>query len=203
MLSHKFLFLFFGCILVFNFHAIAVEKKETPKEGEKLEEKTYSGAQSDEWNKAQKDLQTAKIKVDNDRDALEALKAAAEKDEYISKDTLAKINEAKETLRKSEANYQRFLNQYNMRFPEKGLDVGRKYNRPDSERSGVETVEEKPQGVEAKLRQLHRNIKKQYQTSSGTASSTVSVSGKKKIEKKQTNFDAPADGVTEKIKIEK
>ncbi|MES2802673.1 MAG: hypothetical protein V4654_09300 [Bdellovibrionota bacterium] len=162
---------------------------------------TYSGVQNDEWSKAQKDLQTAKIKFENDKKALEDLKHSAEMQENLSKESLAKINEATKTMKASEANYLRFLNQYNLRFPEKGLDVGRKYERTDTERDGIETVEEKPQGVEAKLRRLDRNIKHQY---------LKVVEPKKKPKKKQSSGESsetlpqtPADDVTDKITIEK
>lgn len=171
-------------------------------------EKAYSGVQSDEWAKAQKDVQTAKIKFENDKKALEELKKSAELQENLSKESLAKINEAKKTVKTSEANYQRFLNQYNLRFPEKGLDVGRKYERSDSERDGIETVEEKPQGVEAKLRRLNRNIKHQYLGNS--EAETNSKDPKKNRKKKQTSGESSenlpqseADDVTDKITIEK
>ncbi len=168
----------------------------------------YSGVQSDEWAKAQKDVQTAKIKYENDKKAVEDLKHAAEMQENLSKESLAKINEATKTMKASEANYLRLLNQYDMRFPEKGLDVGRKYERPDAERDGIETVEEKPQGVEAKLRRLNRNIKRQYLTTEDANSASGSV--KKKQLKKQSSGESevtlpqtqPGD-VTGTIKIEK
>lgn len=161
----------------------------------------FSGAQNEEWSKIQKDVQTAKIKFENDKKALEDLKSTAELQENLSKESLAKINEATKTVKASEANYLRFLNQYNLRFPEKGLDVGRKYERADSERDGIETVEEKPQGVEAKLRRLNRNIKRQYLNAEDP---------KKKPKKKQTSGETsetlpqtqPTD-VTDQITIEK
>ncbi|AZZ35616.1 hypothetical protein CIK05_01980 [Bdellovibrio sp. qaytius] len=175
-------------------------------------EKAFSGAQNDEWAKAQKDVQTAKIKFENDKKALEELKRTAEMQENLSKESLAKINEATKTMKTSEANYHRFLNQYNLRFPEKGLEPSRVYKRTDSERDGIETVEEKPQGVEAKLRRLNRNIKHQYLKNSEAAANSTenSKDPKKKLKKKQTsdesseNLPQPLPGdVTEKIKLEK
>lgn len=168
----------------------------------------YSGAQNDEWTKAQKDVQTAKIKYENDKKAVDDLKHAAEMQENLSKESLVKIKEATKTMKASEANYLRLLNQYEMRFPEKGLDVGRKYERSDAERDGIETVEEKPQGVEAKLRRLNRNIKRQYLTTEDANSASGSV--KKKQPKKQSSGESevalpqtqPGD-VTGTIKIEK
>lgn len=176
-----------------------------PAEGDKAKtpakDMAYSGAQSEEWSKIQKDVQTAKIKFENDKKALEDLKHSAEMQENLSKDSLVKINEAKKTMKASQANYLRFLNQYNLRFPEKGLDVGRKYERTDSERDGIETVEEKPQGVEAKLRRLNRNIKHQYLNAEDP---------KKKPKKKQSSDETsetlpqtPAADVTDEITIEK
>lgn len=171
------------------------DKKSAPKDV------TFSGAQNEEWSKIQKDVQTAKIKFENDKKALEDLKNAAEMQENLSKDSLVKINEAKKAMKASQANYLRFLNQYNLRFPEKGLDVGRKYERSDSERDGIETVEEKPQGVEAKLRRLNRNIKHQYLNAEDP---------KKKPKKKQSSGETsetlpqtPAADVTDEITIEK
>lgn len=175
-----------------------------PAEGDKKappKDVTFSGAQNEEWSKIQKDVQTAKIKFENDKKALEDLKNAAEMQENLSKDSLVKINEAKKAMKASQANYLRFLNQYNLRFPEKGLDVGRKYERSDSERDGIETVEEKPQGVEAKLRRLNRNIKHQYLNAEDP---------KKKPKKKQSSGETsetlpqtPAADVTDEITIEK
>lgn len=185
-------------------------QSEKPAEAGKKDPKDagYSGVQSDEWAKAQKDVQTAKIKYENDKKAVDDLKHAAELQENLSKESLAKINEATKTMKASEANYLRLLNQYDMRFPEKGLDVGRKYERPDAERDGIETVEEKPQGVEAKLRRLNRNIKRQYLTTEDANSASGSV--KKKQPKKQSSGESeetlpqtqPGD-VTGTIKIEK
>ena len=173
-----------------------------------VKEVKYSGVQSDEWSKAQKDVQSAKVKFENDQKALEELKRAAETQENLSKDSLAKINEATKTMKASEANYLRLLNLYTNRFPEKGLDVGRKYERQGSERDGIETVEEKPQGVEAKLRKLSRTIKRQY-LNSEDANST-SASKKKKAQKKQGSGESEetlpqtqSGDVTDTIKIEK
>lgn len=176
-----------------------------PAEGDKAkmpaEDVAYSGAQNEEWSKIQKDVQTAKIKFENDKKALEDLKSAAKLQESLSKDSLAKINEATKTVKASEANYLRFLNQYNLRFPEKGLDVGRKYKRTDSERDGVETVDEGPLGIEAKLRRLNHNIRHQY---------LKSEDPKKKPKKIQTPGisseilpQTPASDVIDEITIEK
>lgn len=178
----------------------ASEKTATADKNPSKEAK-FSGAQNDEWSKAQKDVQTAKIKYENDKKTLEELKRSAELQENLSKDSIAKITEATKTVKASEANYQRFLNLYNLRFPEKGLEPVRTYKRPDSERDGIETVEEKPQGVEAKLRRLNRNIKHQYMSADDP---------KKKPKKKQTAGEdseslpqsLPGD-VTDKITIEK
>lgn len=171
-------------------------------------ETEYSGAQNDEWSKAQKDLQTAKIKYENDKKILEDLKNAAELQENLSKEALAKINEATKTVKTSEANYLRFLNQYDLRFPEKGLNVGRSYKRLDSEREGLGTVDEKPQGVEAKLRRLNRNIKRQYL--SGSDANSTSGTARKKSAKKQTSGESSetspqtdSNDVTGTITIEK
>lgn len=204
------------CVFCSNVFASDAKPAEGQGEAKKAEggkaapapEMVYSGVQSDGWAKAQKDVQTAKIKFENDKKALEELKKSAELQENLSKESLAKINEATKTMKTSEANYQRFLNQYNLRFPEKGLDVGRKYERSGSERDGIETVEEKPQGVEAKLRRLNRNIKHQYLGHS--KAETNSKDTKKNLKKKQTsgesseNLPQPeANDVTEKITIEK
>ena len=201
-------------ILVFGCRAYSAEAK--PEEAKKpaeaakapVADKVYSGAQTEEWSKAQKDVQTAKIKFENDKKLLEELKRAAESQENLSKESLAKINEATKTMKASEANYQRFVNQYNLRFPEKGLDVGRKYKRSDSERDGIETVEEKPQGVEGKLRRLNRNIKHQYlnnQKAAATGKDQKKSSKKKQgsDESSETLQQPSPDDVTEKITIEK
>ncbi len=204
------------CVFCSNVFASDAKPAEGHGEAKKAEggkaapapEKVYSGVQSDEWAKAQKDVQTAKIKFENDKKALEELKKSAELQENLSKESLAKINEATKTMKASEVNYLRFLNKYNLRFPEKGLDVGRKYERSGSERDGIETVEEKPQGVEAKLRRLNRNIKHQYLGNS--EAETNSKDPKRNRKKKQTsgesseNLPQPeANDVTEKITIEK
>jgi hypothetical protein len=183
---------------------------EKPAEAVKVDPKqaVYSGAQTDEWSKAQKDLQTAKIKYENDVKTLEELKHSAEMQENLSKDSLAKINEATKTVKTSEANYLRFLNQYNLRFPEKGLNVGRKYERSGPEREGLESVEEKPQGVEAKLRKLNRNIKRQYlstEVASATSGSAKKAPFKKQSsdESGETSPNKTSGDVTDTITIEK
>lgn len=188
--------------------ALASGGEKAAEAGKEPKKAVYSGAQNDEWAKAQKDVQIAKVKYENDKKAVEDLKHAAEMQENLSKESLGKINEATKTMKASEANYLRLLNQYDMRFPEKGLDVGRKYERPDAERDGIETVEEKPQGVEAKLKRLNRNIKRQYLITEDANSASGSV--KKKPPKKQSSGESeetlpqtqPGD-VTDTIKIEK
>lgn len=202
-------------VLLLSKALLAEEGKEPAKEAPAATAKkeiSYSGAQTDEWSKAQKDVQAAKIKYDNDVKALDDLKIAAKSQENLSKESLAKINEAQKTVEKSKQNYLRLLNQYNLRFPEKGLDVGRKYERSGSERDGIETVEEKPQGVEAKLRRLNLNIKRQYLSNTNEQNSRLKMKKKsgKKLPIKQSSDEsgmdegkAPDDDVTRKIIIEK
>lgn len=211
MLSRKFLFITF---LIFSVELAAKENAKAEKPAEKSEQaekkgvpappQEYSGAQSDEWSKAQKDVQTAQIRYENDKRMLEELRQAAESQENLSKDSLAKINEATAAVKASQQNYIRLMSLYNLRFPEKGLDVGRKYKRLGAERSGIEeeTVEEKPQGVEAKLRRLNKNIEHQYLNSSD--SNTEDKNKKKKSQPmaeptKQSSDEPVKDNVTEKI----
>lgn len=172
-------------------------------------EQDYSGAQTEEWSKIQKDVQIAKIKYDNDQKNLEELKAANQHGESMSTASWAAINEAAKKVKDSEQNYLRILNQYKHRFPEKGLNIGRKYEHAESDSEGnsesfvqgvSEGVQEKSQNLEGKLRRLNKNIRKQYAVSS----TAVSAQKKKPIKSDIKQAPRPTQqDVTDKIILEK
>lgn len=200
-----FLALSFVTTLSFSVYASEGGEPEGGAEKKTTVDDPYSGAQTNEWTKIQKELQTAKVKYDNDQKILDDLKAAAGQNENLSKESLETINKATQTVKQSEENYNRFLNQYKMRFPEKGLDVGRKYERSDSEHKNLDTVEEKPQGVEANLRKLNKDIKQQYapQASDKKAAEKKKKKAAKKQSSDESNPQASPTDVTGKIIIEK
>lgn len=161
----------------------------------------YSGAQDESWAKAQNDVQTAKIKYDNDKKQVETLKATADLQESLSKDMLAKINEAAKALKISEANYFRLLGQYNLRYPEKGLSKRRLYERQKAEPENIDRTEAKAQTIDDKLQNLNRNLKRQYLSQKNA----TSVSGTPKVnaEKTKNNSLSNSNDVTDTIKLEK
>lgn len=164
----------------------------------KKEEKDFSGAQSDEWQQVLKDYTTAKIKYEIELKNLEHLqKEASENEGNLTSKGLEEIQKATKAVKDAEENYKRFQNQYNMRFPEKGIEKGRKYKRNESDEGGL-GVDEKPQSLDAKVKKLNSKISTQYKLKN--KNSKIDESQKKEI---MSEDQLQKDGITEKIKLEK
>lgn len=170
--------------------------------GEKKEEKSFSGAQTDEWQQVLKDYSTAKVKYENELKALEALKSGfRENEENLSSKELEEVKKQTKAVKDAEENYKRYRDQYNMRFPEKGLEKGRTYKRKDLEDS--DGVDEKPHTIDAKVKNLNKKINSQYGVRVKPKKTKLLIDERQKMQNDEQSESMPRDGVTDKIKLEK
>jgi len=199
----QFKFIFF-VILINSVFAIASEPAAPTADAHgnnvKTQEKEYSGSQSDDWQQVLKDYSIAKIKYENELKTLNALKESArEKEGSLSVQELEAINKASKAVKEAEENFKRFQNQYYMRFPEKGVEKGRKYIRNDGDLGS--NVDEKPHSLDSKVKILNSKINTQYKVQSKKKKKSL-VNEESDVENQnKSKFDA--DGVTQKIKLEK
>jgi len=170
--------------------------------GEKKEEKSFSGAQTDEWQQVLKDYSTAKVKYENELKTLEVLKSHfKESEESLTSKELEEIKKQTKAVKDAEENYKRYQYQYNMRFPEKGLEKGRTYKRKDLEEAG--SVEEKPHTIDAKVKNLNKKINSQYGVRVKPKKTKLLIDDRQKTRNEEQPDLVPSDGVTDKIKLEK
>ena len=148
------------------------EKKPEKTPEELAQEQNYSGSQNEDWSKAQNDLSLSKQKLINEEIKLVNLKSAVENKEKMTTAEALEINTTEKNVKKYQQEYNQMNSNYLSRYPERGLQQKRKYNRPSTDdvvsdiqkknRNGETTVEEKPQTLENQLHQLKSKIKKQY-----------------------------------------
>ena len=170
--------------------------------GEKKEEKSFSGAQTDEWQQVLKDFSTAKVKYENELKTLEVLKSHfKESEESLTSKELEEIKKQTKAVKDAEENYKRYQYQYNMRFPEKGLEKGRTYKRKDVEET--DGVEEKPHTIDAKVKNLNKKINSQYGVRVKPKKTKLLIDDRQKTRTEEQPELVPSDGVTNKIKLEK
>lgn len=188
-----------------------------PPEGGKpaVVEKEYSGRQNDEWQKIQKDLQSAKMKMVKQEEDLKALVRAAEhKQGNITTEELKVINEARKVLNELKTEYKRLNHLYELRFPEKGLEIGRKYNKK-SESAEIESVNvvEKQQmqvfTLDQRLKILNAKLKSRYkkikpvESQSSLSGSVLSEHVAQQTTSGTSEVKSKNDDITRKIKIKK
>lgn len=121
---------------------------------ESAEEKDYSGKQSSEWETVQKNLGAAKAKVLSQEQIVKALIVENKKTDKTDE---IKIEHTK--LRNYVLEYNRLNDEYETRFPEKGIKEKRKYQR--TEAKSVETLD-KELSVQSQLELLHKKVLKKY-----------------------------------------
>jgi len=195
------------CFLIFiNYQKIVWASEPASGAGaqsDKKEEKTYSGSQSDEWQQVLKEYSTAKVKFENELKALEILKSKFKESEgNLSLQEIEEIKKQTKVVKDAEENYKRYQTQYYMRFPEKGLEKGRTYKRKGVE--DVDGVDEKPQTIDQKVKNLNKKIGSQYGVKSKPAKSKLLNDDRQKSLINKEGLDSyQNDGVTEKIKLEK
>ena len=133
---------------------------------------------------------------------MEALKSSfKESEESLTSKELEEIKKQTKAVKDAEENYKRYQYQYNMRFPEKGLEKGRTYKRKDLEDG--EGVEEKPHTIDAKVKNLNKKINSQYGVRVKPKKTKLLIDERQKNRDEEQPESTPGDGVTDKIRLEK
>lgn len=181
--------------LVFVCFARASEPKDAQPENA-----NYSGRQNQEWEKAQAQLGAQKAKLDAQEALVKTL--IAEKSGLRGQALTAKVNQLKSEyakLRTMTDEYNKMSNEYETKFPERGLKEKRIYTRI---RSRTLKSYEDDQSVRGRVNSVHKKILKQYSkpdslaVSEDKTTSTVSQSHSPKE-------SAASQDVTETIELEK
>lgn len=156
--SYIFLFVIYFCI---NANVIANEGSATSTDKPVVIEKEFSGHQTEKWSDVQNTLAQLKTKVDAQAMVVsELLRLQKNNDEKISNNDIDELSKQNEKLKKLTKDYNEMLSDFQFRFPEKGLESGRKYIR--TENQSVEKIENSST-FEGRLKKLNRKIKHQYQ----------------------------------------
>jgi hypothetical protein len=147
--------IFFSSLLVNAQHG-----ETTPTAGG-TQEKEFSGQQNEKWIAVQKSLLDLKIKVDAQKIIVsDLLKSKKSNEAKISQDEIALLKKEHERLQSLTNDYNEMLADFQFRFPEKGLESGRKYIRLENQT--IEEMENAPT-IQGRLKKLNKKIKKQYQ----------------------------------------
>lgn len=175
----------FSCVYV---HAAEEEAKSKPaKEGKEaataeLNDKEFSGHQTEEWMNVQNQLTTLKGKVENQKKLVESL--IQQKEITKGAEQIEKIEELKiahsEYIRVIEA-YNQMSTTFQTKFPEKGGTVGRVYKRIDP--ANIESMKNK-MSAEGRLQKLNKTIEKQYSKSVDSSDVNKAALAHKKSNKK-------------------
>ncbi len=176
--------------------------------GLKSEAKVYSGRQNEEWMKIQKDLTTSKVKLDKEVSSLTELqKSLSHRSGSVSDEEQAQITALQKKIKEYEQDYKNLYQQYRLRFPEKGLELGRKYQREERFNTrGFVDAEEKASQIDSedkKINDLSQKLKYQYLY----PSSNQALSEKKTILRREYPASATVKtnrpSVTDKIDLKK
>lgn len=136
-------------------HGAPASEVSTTKQGE------FSGHQNEKWADIQKSLLELKVKVDSQKVVVaDLLRAKKDNDGKISQAEIATLKSEHERLQKLTKDYNEILADFQFRFPEKGLESGRKYIRLENQT--LEDMENSPT-LQGRLKKLSRKIKKQFQ----------------------------------------
>jgi hypothetical protein len=126
-----------------------------------LPEKEFSGSQTQKWSEVQGELGKLKTKVDAQNVVVnELLKSKKNHEAKMSVDDIEKLKKEHAKLKSLTTDYNEMLSDFQFRFPEKGLESGRKYIRLENQT--LEQMEKSPT-LEGRLKKLQKKIKKQYQ----------------------------------------
>ena len=132
-----------------------------PEAGTTMPDKEFSGSQTQKWSEVQAELSQLKSKIDAQTKTVEELLLAQKHNEgKVSSVDILKLKKEHEKLKSLTADYNEMLADFQFRFPEKGLESGRKYIRLENQT--LEQIENAPT-FEARLKKLNRKIKHQFQ----------------------------------------
>jgi predicted GIY-YIG superfamily endonuclease len=132
-----------------------------PEAGTTMPDKEFSGSQTQKWSEVQAELSQLKSKIDAQTKTVEELLLAQKHNEgKVSSVDILKLKKEHEKLHGLTTDYNEMLADFQFRFPEKGLESGRKYIRLENQT--LEQIENAPT-FEARLKKLNRKIKHQFQ----------------------------------------
>ena len=160
-------------------------------------EKDFSGQQNEKWVDVQKSLLELKIKVEAQKVLVaDLLKTKKDNEGKISQNEIELLKKEHEKLQSLTQNYNQLLADFQFRFPEKGLEAGRKYIRLENQ--SLEEMENSPT-LQGRLKKLTKKIKKQYQAEENLLNSTGKADSHEKNQLIQDSKKIIESDVTEKI----
>ena len=158
--------IFFSCIFVSAQHGEAPPAADA---GAGTHEKEFSGQQDEKWIAVQKSLLELKVKVDAQKNIVaDLLKSKKSNEAKFSQEEIALLKKEHDRLQSLTKDYNALLADFQFRFPEKGLESGRKYIRLENQ--SIEEMENAPT-IQGRLKKLNKKIKKQYQEESAAEQS--------------------------------
>ena len=194
---------FTGLVLILFFSQIILANSEPAHE---KPPEDFSGAQSDQWSKIQTQLGQLKGKLDNQEKVVtELLKAKRSVEGAITPAEIDNISKQHEKLAELTKDYNKLLEEFLFRFPEKGQAANRKYIRHENQ--SLDEME-KNLSLEGRLKRLQKKIKAQYDPDKEISSSTEKAH-EKHVEASKSKPNAgqgtetKAVDITEKITVEK
>lgn len=158
--------LFFLLFILFGSVHASESKSEEAKPEESKSEKTlepvqYSGQQDTSWMALQSELTSLKNKVDSQKKSIDELlllkKSGVQKNSKENDAVLLKKHlEYRDLVKK----YNLKVNEFETKFPEKGIDIGRIYKR-----SRTQTLEQMENNLTLsdRIQKINKKIKSQYQ----------------------------------------
>ncbi len=159
----------------------------------------FSGHQDNSWEDLQKEIGILKAKVDAEQAIVsELLENKKTNETKITQDQVNQLNQHDKKLQELTKEYVQKLNQFQLRYPEKGQAVGRQYTRKNSLKSDAPG---KPTTIENRVQKINKKIKDQYRKS-GDAETVEQIVRKIKEKKKQSDKTKPID-VTDKMTVVK
>ncbi len=165
-------------------------------EGAKIPEKEFSGHQNEKWSEVQAELSKLKIKVDVQTKAVEEILLEQKHIEgKVPSEDIEKLKKEHEKLKSLTKDYNEMLSDFQFRFPEKGLESGRKYIRVENQT--IEQIESSP-SFEARLKKLNQKIKHQYLSEDNADSENSEKSEKKKPAHKTEKIPVGSKGLDTK-----
>jgi hypothetical protein len=167
--------------------------------GEAPAQKEFSGQQNEKWVEIQKSLLELKIKVDAQKNLVtDLLKSKQHNEGKMPQEEIETLKKEHERLQNLTKDYNQMLADFQFRFPEKGLEAGRKYIRLENQ--SLEDMENSPT-LQGRLKKLNKKIKKQYQAEEKESKVLEQKDLNHKIPKFQDSKKNTEPDVTEKIII--
>lgn len=193
MLNFKQIFV----VLLLIFCSSAWSKEEAPPVVTEQEEIAFSGRQDEAWIKMQADLGIIKSKLDAEQNAVnELLVSRKTNKKSFTKEQLDLLNESHKKLIETTKNYNKKLNEFELRYPEKGRALGRQYIRKKA--LSLDEMESSLT-LDGRIRKINKKIKSQYNITEKTEETEKKVPKTEAENKSEPQKTKPKGDVTEKI----